>query len=149
MRALLQRVSAASVSVAGEQIAAIERGLLVFVAVFREDGNAQAERLAERTLRARLFPDAADPVRRPMNLSVVDVAGAVLAVSQFTLAADTRRGNRPSFGPAAPPALAQPLYEHYVKALRAGGVAVAEGRFGADMAVALVNDGPVTILLES
>ena len=149
MRALLQRVSVASVTVAGEQIAAIERGLLVFVAVFRQDGNAQAERLAERTLRARLFPDVADPVRRPMNRSVVDVAGAVLAVSQFTLAADTRRGNRPSFGPAAPPAVAQPLCEHYVNALRAGGVAVAEGRFGAEMEVALVNDGPVTILLES
>lgn len=149
MRALLQRVSAASVTVAGEDVGAIERGLLAFVAVFRQDGEAEAERLAERTLRARVFPDATDPVRRPMNRSVVDVAGSVLAVSQFTLAADTRRGNRPSFGPAALPEVARPLYEHYVKALRASGVAVAEGRFGADMAVALVNDGPVTILLET
>lgn len=149
MRALLQRVSAASVTVAGEEVGAIEGGLLAFVAVFRQDGEAEAERLAERTLRARLFPDAADPVGRPMNRSVVDVAGSVLAVSQFTLAADTRRGNRPSLGPAAPPEVARPLYEHYVKALRASGVFVAEGRFGADMAVSLVNDGPVTILLET
>lgn len=149
MRTLLQRVSTASVVVAGEEIAAIERGLLVFVAVFRQDGHAEAERLAERTLRARLFPDEVDPAARPMNRSVVDVAGSVLAVSQFTLAADTRRGNRPSFGPAAPPEVARPVYEHYVKALRASGVLVAEGRFGADMAVSLVNDGPVTILLET
>lgn len=149
MRALLQRVSTASVVVAGEEIAAIELGLLVFVAVFRQDGHAEAERLAERTLRARLFPDEVDPAARPMNRSVEDVAGSVLAVSQFTLAADTRRGNRPSFGPAAPPEVARPVYEHYVTALRASGVLVAEGRFGADMAVSLVNDGPVTILLET
>ena len=149
MRALLQRVTRASVAVAGEEIAAIERGLLVLLGIAREDGDAHAERLAERTLRARLFPDAAEPQRRPMSQSVRDVGGALLVVSQFTLVADTRRGNRPSFGPAAPPEIARPLYECYVRALRASGVAVAEGRFGADMAVALVNDGPVTILLET
>ena len=149
MRALLQRVTRASVAVAGEEIAAIERGLLVLLGIAREDRDAHAERLAERTLRARLFPDAAEPHRRPMNRSVQDVGGALLVVSQFTLVADTRRGNRPSFGAAAPPEIARPLYECYVRALRASGVAVAAGRFGADMSVALVNDGPVTILLET
>lgn len=149
MRTLLQRVTRASVAVAGEEIAAIERGLLVLLGIAREDRDAHAERLAERTLRARLFPDAEEPQRRPMNQSVQDVGGALLVVPQFTLVADTRRGNRPSFGPAAPPEIARPLYECYVRALRASGVAVAEGRFGADMAVALVNDGPVTILLET
>lgn len=149
MRALLQRVTRASVAVAGEEIAAIEHGLLVLLGIAREDRDAHAERLAERTLRARLFPDAAEPERRPMNRSVQDVGGALLVVSQFTLMADTRRGNRPSFGPAAPPEIALPLYECYVRALRAGGATVAEGRFGADMAVSLVNDGPVTILLET
>ena len=138
-------MSEASVAVAGVRVAAIEHGLAVFVGVLRDDTAADAERLAERTLRARVFADAG----AAMNRSVQDTGGAVLAVSQFTLAADTRRGHRPSFGAAAPPEVARPLYERYVAALRAAGGTVAEGRFGADMAVALVNNGPVTVLLET
>ena len=144
MRALLQRVSQASVSVAEREIARIDRGLLVFVAVFHDDDEAAARRLAERTLAARVFADG----DKAMNRSVLDIGGAVLAVSQFTLAADTRRGNRPSFGPAALPVRAQELYNHYVDALRKVCPNVAVGEFGADMQVALVNDGPVTILLD-
>ncbi len=144
MRALLQRVSEASVSVVGRQIARIDRGLVAFVAVFHGDDEAAARRLAERTLAARVFPDG----RKAMNRSVVDVGGSVLAVSQFTLAADTRRGNRPSFGPAASPQQARELYDRYAEALRKGCPDVATGEFGADMQVSLVNDGPVTILLD-
>ena len=144
MRALLQRVNSASVTVGGHEIAAIGRGLLVLVGVFRDDDETAAMRLAERTLAARIFPDDA----KPMNRSVLEVDGAVLAVSQFTLAADTSRGNRPGFGPAAPPETAHRLYQHYVEVLRGSGRKVAVGEFGADMQVALVNDGPVTILLD-
>ena len=144
MRALLQRVSEASVAVAGREFARIDEGLLAFVAVFHDDDEAVARRLAERTLTARVFPDG----RKAMNRSVLDIGGAVLAVSQFTLAADTRRGNRPSFGHAAPPTLAQELYDRYVEALGKGCPDVASGEFGADMQVSLVNDGPVTILLD-
>ena len=145
MRALLQRVARASVVVHESQVAAIGRGLLVLLGVQRDDGEAEARRLAERTLAARVFADA----QQTMNLCVGDIGGSVLVVSQFTLAADTRRGNRPSFAGAAPPALARPLYERYLLELGRGGVEVRAGEFGADMQVALVNDGPVTILLES
>ena len=144
MRALLQRVSEASVSVASREIARIDRGLVVFVAVFRDDDDAGARRLAERTLAARVFPEGS----KAMNRSVLEIGGAVLAVSQFTLAADTRRGNRPSFGPAAPPAQAQELYDRYVEALRDHCPDVATGEFGTEMQVSLVNDGPVTVLLD-
>lgn len=145
MRALLQRVSRASVSVEGREIAVVGRGLLVLVGVFRDDDETNAARLAERTLAARIFPDDA----KAMNRSVVDVGGAVLAVSQFTLTADTSRGNRPGFGPAAPPETARRIYDHYVACLRETGTKVAVGEFGADMQVALVNDGPVTVLLDA
>lgn len=145
MRALLQRVSRAAVSVDGREIAAIDHGLLVLLGVFRDDHERLATRLAERTLAARIFADS----HKPMNRSVLDVGGGVLAVSQFTLAADTGRGNRPSFGHAAPPEVARSLYESYVAALRAGCEQVETGAFGAEMRVALVNDGPVTILLEA
>lgn len=141
---MLQRVSEAAVSVADHEIARIDRGLLVFVAVLHGDNEATAQRLAERTLAARVFPDGT----KAMNRSVLGIGGGVLAVSQFTLAADTRRGNRPSFGPAAPPATAEELFGTYVEALRAGCPDVAVGEFGADMRVSLVNDGPVTILLD-
>ena len=137
-------MSEASVSVAGREIARIDRGVVVFVAVFRDDNDAAARRLAERTLAARVFPEGS----KAMNRSVLEIGGAVLTVSQFTLAADTRRGNRPSFGPAAPPAQAQELYDRYVEALRETCPDIASGEFGADMQVSLVNDGPVTILLD-
>lgn len=145
MRALLQRVAEAAVTVSGRRVAAIGQGLLVFVGVQRADGDAEAQRLAERTLAARLFTDA----QGAMNRSVKEIGGAVLVVSQFTLAADTRRGNRPSFAAAAAPAVARPLYERFVEVLRHGAAQVETGEFGADMQVSLVNDGPVTVLLEA
>lgn len=145
MRALLQRVAEAAVTVSGRRVAAIGQGLLVLVGVQRADGDAEAQRLAERTLAARLFADA----QGAMNRSVKEIGGAILVVSQFTLAADTRRGNRPSFAAAAAPAVARPLYERFVEVLRHGTAQVETGEFGADMQVSLVNDGPVTILLEA
>jgi len=144
VRALVQRVSTARVDVAGETIAAIERGVLVFLGVFPDDDEAVADWLADRVLGLRIFPDA----DRPMNRSVVDVGGGVLVVSQFTLAADVSRGRRPGFSTAAPPVLAETLYERFLSTLRDRYARVESGRFGADMQVALVNDGPVTFLLE-
>ncbi len=139
MRALVQRVSEASVAVDGEEVARIGRGLLVLLGVRGEDGVEEADRLAGKLERLRVFED--DEGR--MNLSVRDVDGELLVVSQFTLYGDARKGNRPSFVDAAPPDLAEPLYERVRTALGAQG-----GRFGARMEVALVNDGPVTLLLE-
>ena len=143
MKALLQRVTSAAVAVDGQRISAIDAGLLVLLGVVQGDTLEQAQALAAKTVGLRIFADA----DKPMNRSVVDVSGEILVVSQFTLAADVSRGMRPSFGAAAPPDLAEPLYEAYVAAL-AGHVRVATGRFGADMKVSLENDGPVTILLE-
>lgn len=144
MKAVLQRVSRASVVVEGECIARIGQGLLVLLGVAVGDSRGQSAWLANKTADIRIFPDD----HKPMNASVLDVGGAVLVVSQFTLVADTSRGNRPGFGTAAPPVEAEPLYEHFVAELRARGVKVETGRFGADMQVELINDGPVTILLE-
>lgn len=144
MKALLQRVTEASVTVDGEKVGAIGPGLLVFLGVEPDDGDAEVDWLAGKVLALRIFPDA----DKPMNRSVTDVGGELLVVSQFTLAADTSRGNRPGFSSAAPPELAETVYEAFVAALQARGASVATGRFGADMQVALVNDGPVTFLLE-
>ncbi len=144
MKALLQRVTSARVSVDGEDIAGIGRGLLVLLGVAQGDCEADADRVAAKTLALRIFPDDA----KPMNRSVVDVNGEVLVVSQFTLVADTSRGNRPGFTSAAEPQLAQMLYERYAERIRAGLLRVQTGRFGADMQVELVNDGPVTFVLE-
>jgi D-tyrosyl-tRNA(Tyr) deacylase len=143
MQALLQRVSEAAVTVGSERIASIGPGLLVFVGVLPNDTTAVAERLADRTIDLRIFPDSA----KPMNRSVVDVGGEVLVVSQFTLAADTTRGRRPSFASAAAPELAERLYLDFVARVRTRLGSVGTGRFGADMKVSLVNDGPVTFLL--
>jgi D-tyrosyl-tRNA(Tyr) deacylase len=140
VRALVQRVSQASVTVDGEEIARIGRGMVVLLGIRHGDGVAEADRLAGKLERLRVFED--DEGR--MNLSVRDVDGQVLVVSQFTLYGDARKGNRPSFVDAAPPAVAEPLYERVRQALGAQG-----GRFGARMEVALVNDGPVTLLLEA
>ena len=145
MRVLLQRVSRAAVAVEGAETGAVGRGFLALVGVTHEDDAAAARRLAAKTARLRVFADDAGL----MNLALGDVGGAVLAVSQFTLYADTRRGNRPSFTEAAPPDRGEAVYEAYVEALRAEGVPVATGVFGAHMEVELVNDGPVTILLEA
>ena len=144
MKALVQRVTEAAVAVDGVQIAATGPGLLILLGVVRGDTASEALALAQKTANLRIFADDA----KPMNRSLLDVAGEALVVSQFTLAADTQRGNRPGFGDAAAPEEANALYEGYVASLRELGIAVQTGRFGADMQVSLVNDGPVTILLE-
>lgn len=144
MKVLLQRVREARVEVAGEEIGRIGRGLLVFVGVERGDASDTARRLAERLAGYRVFADE----QGKMNLDVRDVAGEVLAVSQFTMAADTRKGRRPGFSGAAEPGQGLRLYQEFVDALTAHQVPVATGRFGADMQVHLINDGPVTFLLE-
>jgi D-tyrosyl-tRNA(Tyr) deacylase len=144
MIGLLQRVSRARVEVAGETIAAIEHGLVVLVGVEREDTAAHADRLLVRLLGYRVFPDAAGK----MNRSVRDVEGGVLLVPQFTLAADTRKGMRASFTPAAPPEAGRRLFEHLVDRAREHYGNVQSGAFGADMQVTLTNDGPVTFWLQ-
>ena len=145
MIALIQRVSQANVVVAGEVVAEIRRGLLVLVGVARGDTEREAERLAERVVRYRVFADGDGR----MNLSVREVKGAVLLVPQFTLAADTSGGLRPSFSSAAPPGLGASLFAHMARQIDASGVPSACGRFGADMQVTLTNDGPVTFWLEA
>jgi D-tyrosyl-tRNA(Tyr) deacylase len=144
MKCLLQRVTQASVTVAGEVVGEIDQGLLVLVGVEPEDAEQTVTRMAERLLRYRVFSDA----EGKMNLNVAQVQGSILMVSQFTLAADTTSGNRPGFSTAAPPEQASNLCNQLADALRKGDVRVETGRFGADMQVALVNDGPVTFLLE-
>lgn len=145
MIGFLQRVSNAEVEVAGERIAAIGRGLLVLVGVVAADETGDAERLLERLLAYRVFPD---PEQR-MNLSLKDIGGGLLLVPQFTLAADTRSGNRPSFTPAAPPERARQLFEDLALKASARHAPVAAGRFGADMQVRLTNDGPVSFWLST
>jgi D-tyrosyl-tRNA(Tyr) deacylase len=144
MRALLQRVSEASVTVDGEIVGAIDAGLLVFLGVYPNDSEAELEWMADKILGLRIFADD----EKAMNRSVVDVGGGVLVVSQFTLAADVSRGKRPGFSTAAAPEIAEPLYLRFLEILRARHEPIAAGVFGADMQVALVNDGPVTFLLE-
>lgn len=143
MIALLQRVTRAEVRVAGECVGAIERGLLVLLGVERGDGAREADRLIERVLGYRVFADDAGR----MNLSVADIAGGVLLVPQFTLAADTNKGTRPSFSSAAPPEEGARLFQYVVDQTRRRHPVVATGRFGAHMAVSLTNDGPVTFWL--
>jgi D-aminoacyl-tRNA deacylase len=152
MRVVLQRVSSASVRVEGETIGAIGAGLLALVGVHEDDDEANALKLASKTADLRVFPDA----EGRFNVSLLDLAGSTdrrraeaLVVSQFTLYADLRRGRRPSFNAAARPELAEPLVEAYARGLEALGVLVARGRFGAYMQVESVNDGPVTIILDS
>ncbi len=145
MRAVVQRVTRAAVAVAGETVGAIERGFLVLVGVSVDDGEADADALARKIAGLRVFDDAADA----MNLSLADVGGAVLVVSQFTLLGDVRKGRRPSFVAAARGEPAERLYERVAAGLREAGLPVQTGRFGADMAVELLNDGPVTILIDT
>ena len=145
MRVVLQRVQNASVSVGDETVSQIGPGLLLLVGVAAGDGEAEADWLAQKISGLRIMGDEGGK----MNLSVRDVGGEVLAVSQFTLLADTRKGKRPSFVHAAPPQEAEPLFDYFCERLRAAGVdSVQKGSFGAMMSVALVNDGPVTIVLE-
>ena len=145
MRAVIQRVSEASVTVEDQVVGQIGPGLLVLLGVGPDDGAAEVALLADKIANMRIFADEAGR----FNRSVIDAGGAVLVVSQFTLYADTRRGRRPGFSDAAAPEIAAPLVEAFGAALRARGLAVARGVFGAHMRVALVNDGPVTITLDS
>jgi D-tyrosyl-tRNA(Tyr) deacylase len=144
MRAIVQRVSQGSVSVEGEVVGAIERGVVVLVGVTHGDAEAQAEWLARKIAGLRIFEDSAGK----MNASLLDVDGAALVISQFTLYADCRKGRRPSFIDAARPEVAEPLVEHFAQALREHGAPVEMGVFGAHMLVEIHNDGPVTVLLE-
>lgn len=145
MRGLIQRVSHASVTVEGEKVGAIDRGILLLLGVERDDNEQSLDKLLHKLLNYRIFPDD----QGKMNLSVSDIEGGILVVSQFTLAADTRKGLRPGFSTAASPADAEALYEKFVDKLRAQHGTVATGIFAADMKVELLNDGPVTFLLET
>lgn len=144
----MQRVSSASVTVDDRTVGRINRGLLAFVGVEQGDGPADVQYIAGKIRDLRIFEDPADPDRH-LNRSVQDVGGAVLVVSQFTLAADCRKGRRPSFDAAAASQVAKPLYEDVVRELQANGLTVVTGAFQAMMQVSLVNDGPVTLLLDS
>jgi D-tyrosyl-tRNA(Tyr) deacylase len=144
MRIVLQRVAEASVSVEGTVIGSIGKGLVLLVGIGPEDGEKQARALAEKCVQLRIFEDD----QGKMNLSLLDVGGEILAVSQFTLYGDTRKGRRPSFAGAAHPDVAMPLFNRFLGYLKELGVSVATGQFGARMKVTIVNDGPVTFVLE-
>jgi D-tyrosyl-tRNA(Tyr) deacylase len=145
MRLVVQRVRSAQVSVGGETIASIGQGLLVLAGVTHTDDADVAGRMADKVAGLRIFEDAGGQ----MNLSLADIGGAVLCVSQFTLYGDVRRGRRPSFDEAAPAASAQPLYDAFCAAIEARGIPCARGLFGAEMQVSLTNDGPVTLIIDS
>jgi D-tyrosyl-tRNA(Tyr) deacylase len=147
VKTVVQRVTRAEVRVGGEIVGRIERGLLLLVGVEKGDGEADADATARKIAALRVFPRL--PGRTPMDVTVGDIGGACLVVSQFTLCAALGKGNRPSFEPAADPTLAEPLYLRVAAALRAAGLPVETGKFGADMAVDLVNDGPVTFWIET
>jgi len=148
MRAVVQRVSSATVRVGDRTVGAIEQGLVVLIGVEQNDGPSDVQYITSKVRDMRVFDDAGTPARHH-DRSVLDVKGAVLVVSQFTLAADCRKGRRPSFDGAAPPVIAKALYEDVVRELQSAGLRVATGEFQAVMQVSLVNDGPVTLLLDS
>jgi D-tyrosyl-tRNA(Tyr) deacylase len=145
VRAVIQRVTRAAVTVEGETVGEIGRGLAVLLGVAQGDGAEEAQRLATKTAELRIFTDA----EGKFNLSLLDVGGEALVVSQFTLLADARKGRRPSFTEAAPPEVAEPLVEEFVAVLREKGIQVATGRFRAKMLVDIQNDGPVTVILDT
>lgn len=145
MRVCLQRVSEASVQVDGEQVGAIGHGVLVLLGIGQQDTSHEVKQLVDKIVNLRIFADE----QQKMNLSLLDVGGQMLVISQFTLWGDCRKGRRPSFVEAADPELAEPLYEAFVEEVRSRGVTAETGRFGAMMQVSLVNDGPVTLVIES
>ena len=144
MKLILQRVSSASVFVDGEELSSINKGVLVLFCAEKGDGESQVDFLADKTLNLRIFSDD----KGKMNFSCLDVEGGILVVSQFTLAGDCSRGRRPGFDMAADPDIARTLYEYYIELLSRSGLKISVGRFAADMKLQLVNDGPVTFLLE-
>ena len=144
MKIILQRVTRASVVIKGERIAAISKGLLVLFGVEKHDDEEKAIFLAEKTLNLRVFPDG----KGKMNLSCIDICGEILVVSQFTLAGDCSKGRRPGFDNAAPPDVAQLLYQKFIQQISQSRLKIATGKFGVDMQVELINDGPVTFILE-
>jgi D-aminoacyl-tRNA deacylase len=144
MKAVIQRVSKGSVTVEGEQLASIDQGYVILLGIGKEDTAATAETMVKKIANLRVFSDDAGK----MNLSILDVNGSAIVVSQFTLYADTRKGNRPSFVNSGPPDMAEPLVETFIDLLKQQGVPTQSGQFGADMKVEILNDGPVTILLE-
>lgn len=146
MLGLIQRVTQAQVTVAGEIVGEIDQGILLFLGIQPADTSNSVERLVNKVLNYRIFSDPKEPAQGPMIASLLDIQGALLVVSQFTLAADTKKGLRPSFSSAAPPALAEALYEEFLAAA-ASQIKVQQGVFGADMKVSLTNDGPVTFML--
>lgn len=145
MKALIQRVTEASVTIAGETVSSINTGLVVLLGIEKEDSSGDVDKLLHRVSHYRIFSDDDDK----MNLNVQQVSGSLLIVSQFTLAAETKKGLRPGFSTAAVPAVAEALYEEFVSKAKNQGISVGTGQFGADMKVALVNDGPVTFWLSS
>lgn len=145
MRVIVQRVTHADVQIEGQTVGAIQQGFMLLVGVGPKDTPAIAEKLAAKIVKLRVFSDP----EGKMNLSVQDVGGAILSISQFTLYADVRKGNRPGFTDAASPELGAQLYDKFNDALRTQGLTVATGEFGADMAVSLTNDGPVTIIYDT
>lgn len=145
MRAVIQRVKEASVEINGEIVGAIEQGLVILLGISQDDREEDADYLADKIPQLRIFNDAAGK----MNLSLLDVGGRILAISQFTLYGNTRKGRRPSFVKAAPPEIAKPLYEYFIERISKYHIAVEKGIFGAMMLVKIFNDGPVTILLDS
>ena len=144
MKIILQRVTRASVAIKGERIASISKGLLVLFGVEKNDDEGKVIFLAEKTLNLRVFPDG----KGKMNLSCIDICGEILVVSQFTLAGDCSKGRRPGFDNAAPPDVAQLLYQKFVQQISKSRLKIATGKFGVDMQVELINDGPVTFTLE-
>ena len=144
MKALIQRVSSSQVKVDGKLIGSVEKGLLVFLGFEKQDTRSMADKMINKIISYRLFPDQ----NQKMNLSLQDINGEILIISQFTLAADTKNGTRAGFSTAMPPLDAESLYDYFVESTRSSGLKVETGIFGADMKVSLVNDGPVTFLLE-
>lgn len=145
MKVLIQRVTTSNVKINGELISKIEKGILALVGIEKGDTKEQVEKLAKKTVNLRIFPDENDK----MNLSLIDIKGEMLIVSQFTLCGDCKKGTRPSFDKSAPPNIANELYEYFVSQVQSYGIKTGTGKFGAMMEVSLINDGPVTFMLEN